>query len=338
MKTKHLIGALTLACAAASGTAHAGMLDEVKARGKVICGSDFNNIAFGAVDEKGQRYGFGVDMCKAIAAAVFGDPEKAEYVNTTVKDRFTVLQSRAIDVLTQHGTWLPSRTTSLGLEMTVVTYMDGQMLMVPKSKKIKSAKQLDGATVCVATGSTTEQNIADYFRANKMRYKTVAVSTTEESARAYDAGRCDAVASIGATLAADSQKFKKPGDHMILPEMMATEPLGIYVRQGDYQWTNVVRWTLFALMNAEEYGVTKANVASMKSSTDPNIRRLVGLEGDIGKMLGLDAAWAANAVAAVGNYGEIFDRNFGKNSVLKMDRGMNRLWKDGGLMYSPPLR
>lgn len=317
---------------------HAATLDDVKVRGKIICGADYNNVAFGAIDDKGKRYGFGIDICRAVAAAVLGDPDKTEYVNTTVKDRFTVLQSRNIDVLVQHGTWLPSRTTSLGLEMTAVTFMDGQMLMVPKGKNVKSAKQLDGATICLATGSTTEQSVADYFRANRLRYKTVAVATTEEAARAYDSGRCDAVATISATLAADRLKFKNPSDHVILPELMATEPLGVYVRQGDSQWLNVVRWTLFASINAEELGVTKANLESMKKSSDPNIRRLLGLEGDIGRMLGLDPTWAMHAIAASGNYGEMFDRNFGKNSQVKMERGLNKLWNDGGLLYSPPFR
>lgn len=334
---RQMITAALLSLAVA-GQAHAATLDDVKARGKLVCGADYNNAAFGAIDDKGKRYGFGVDICRAIAAAVLGDPDKTEYVNTTVKDRFTVLQSRKIDVLVQHGTWLPSRTTSLGLEMTVVTYMDGQMLMVPKGRGITSAKQLDGATVCLPTGSTTEQSVADYFRANRLRYKTVAVSTTEEAARAYDSGRCDAVATIGATLAADRLKFKNPDDHVILPELMATEPLGVYVRQNDSQWINIVRWTLFATINAEELGVTKANVDEKKKSADPAVRRLLGVEGDIGKMMGLTPAWAAQAIAASGNYAEMFDRNFGKDSLVKMERGLNRLWSNGGLLYSPPFR
>ncbi len=313
-------------------------LDAVKQRGVLNCAVNTGLAGFSQPDDKGNWTGLDADYCKAIAAAVLGDPNKVKYVPTTAKERFTALQSGESDVLIRNTTWSMARDSSLGLSFAGVNFYDGQGFMVKKSLGVSSAKELNGATVCVQTGTTTELNLADFFRRNKLEYQPVVFERVEETLQAYEAGRCDAYTTDASGLYAQRLQMQTPDEHIVLPEIISKEPLGPSVRQGDSQWFTVVKWVHFALLNAEELGVTQANVEEMKSSTNPDIRRLVGVEGDFGQAIGLDNDWAVRAIKAVGNYGEIYDRNVGKGSRINIERGLNALWTEGGLQYAPPVR
>jgi general L-amino acid transport system substrate-binding protein len=335
-----LAGAAGLGVAAAAGAAQAQTkaLDSVKQRGSLNCGVNVGLAGFSAPDDKGNWTGLDVDYCRAIAAGVLGDGNKVKFVPTTAKERFTALQSGEVDVLIRNTTWTVARDSSLGLSFVGVNYYDGQGFMVKKSLGVKSAKELGGATVCVQTGTTTELNLADYFKSNNLQYKPVVFEKLDETVQAYLAGRCDVYTTDQSGLYAVRVQQPKPDDHVVLPEIISKEPLGPSVRQGDSQWFTIVKWVHYALLNAEELGVTKANVDEMSSSTNPDVKRLLGKEGDFGKGLGLENDWVAKMVKAVGNYGEVFERNVGSGSRLNIDRGLNKQWNKGGLQYAPPIR
>ena len=321
--------------------AHAGKtLDAVKQRGQVVCGVNTGLAGFSAADSSGNWTGLDVDMCKAVAAAVLGDASKVKYVPLNAQQRFTALQSGEIDILSRNTTFTLTRDGSLGLHQTVVTYYDGQGFMVPVKSKLKSAKQLKGQTVCVQSGTTTEKNLTDFSRANNLGIKPVVFEKVEAATGAYFAGRCVAYTTDASGLASVRNKeAKNPADHIILPELISKEPLGPMVRRGDDEWFAIVKWTIYGLLEAEEYGVTQANVDQLKTSaTDPVVQRLLGTTEDTGKLLGLDKEWMARAIKATGNYGEIFERNVGPKSPLGLPRGVNNLWNKGGLMYAYPIR
>ena len=321
--------------------AHAGKtLDAIKARGQVACGVNTGLAGFGQADSNGKWSGLDVDICRALAAAVLGDGEKVKYTPLNAQSRFTALQSGEIDVLSRNTTFTLTRDASLGLNQTAVTYYDGQGFMVPVKKKIKSAKQLKGQTVCVQSGTTTEKNLTDYSKANGLNIKPVVFEKMEAAEGAYFAGRCVAYTTDASGLASTRNKVAKiPADHAILPELISKEPLGPMVRRGDDEWFAIVKWVIYGLLEAEEYGITMANVDSLKaSSTDPAIGRILGSTDDTGKLLCLDKDWMARAIKTTGNYGEIFDRNVGPHSALQLPRGLNRLWNQGGIQYAPPLR
>lgn len=314
-------------------------LDQIRQRGQLVCGVSTGVIGFSAVDSQGRWSGLDVDVCRAIAAAVLKDPNKVKYVPVNAEQRFTALQSGEVDLLSRNTTWTLTRDASLGLEFTAITYYDGQGFLVPKKLKLKSAAQLRGAEICVQSGTTTEQNLSDYFKAQGVNIKPVVFENFEASIRAFFSGRCQAYTTDASALAfIRSKEAQKPDDYQILPELISKEPLGPVVRRGDDEWFTIVKWVVFALIDAEEYGVTQGNAQAMKASANPAVRRLLGSTGDSGKPLGLDRNWAARAVAAVGNYGEIFRRNVGAGSPLKLGRGLNALWTQGGLMYAPPIR
>ncbi|PLX45617.1 MAG: amino acid ABC transporter substrate-binding protein [Hyphomicrobiales bacterium] len=338
MKKIVLSTALGAAVAVAASTAGAATLDDIKAKGHVQCGVSQGLPGFSNTDDKGNWTGIDVDVCRAVAAAVFGDASKVKYTPLSAKERFTALQSGEIDILSRNTTWTMTRDTTLGLNFAGVNYYDGQGFMVRKDLGVKSALELGGAKVCTNTGTTTELNVADYFRANKLTYEIVAFEKADEVVQAYDTGRCDVYTTDASGLYAQRLKLAKPGDHMVLPEIISKEPLGPVVRQGDDQWFNLVKWTLFAMINAEELGVTSANIDDMKKSTNPAIKRLVGVEGNFGQNLGVSNEWAYNIVKQVGNYGEIFDANVGPKTPLGISRGVNALWSKGGLQYAPPVR
>lgn len=322
-----------------AGAAGAATLDDVKAKGFIQCGVSQGLPGFSNPDANGNWTGIDVDLCRAVAAAIFGDASKVKYSPLSAKERFTALQSGEIDLLSRNTTWTHSRDTSLGLDFAGVNYYDGQGLMVRKDLGVKSAKELSGAAVCTNTGTTTELNVSDYFRANKMELKLVAFEKADEVVAAYDAGRCDVYTTDQSGLAAQRTKLADPSAHLILPEIISKEPLGPVVRQGDNTWGDIVRWTLNAMITAEELGVTSANVAEMASSTNPEVGRLLGTtDGSMCENLGLEAACFANAIKQVGNYGESFDRHVGPDTALGLGRNLNALWKDGGLLYSPPFR
>jgi len=321
----------------AADTAVAGTLDTVKQRGILNCGANGQLPGFGLPDAQGNWTGIDVDFCRAVAAAIFNDATKVKFVPTTVANRFAALQTGDIDVLARNTTWTLSRDAQ-GLNPTGVNYYDGQGFMVRKELNVKSAKELNGASVCVQTGTTTELNLADYFRANKMRLKSVTYLQVDEAVGAYDSGRCNAYTTDASGLYGVRLKLAKPDDHVVLPEIISKEPLGPSVRQGDDQWFTIVKWVHFALINAEEAGVTQANVGEMQNSTNPDIRRLLGKDGELGKGIGVGNDFVVNIVKAVGNYGELFERNVGSGSRLKIDRGLNKLWNKGGIQYAPPLR
>jgi general L-amino acid transport system substrate-binding protein len=302
------------------------------------CGSNGTLAGFGLPDAQGAWTGLDVDYCKAIAAAVLGDPKKVKFVPLSAKDRFTALQSGEVDVLARNTTWTSSRDTSLGLNFVGVNYYDGQGFLVRKALKVNSALELNGAAVCVQQGTTTELNLSDYFRANNMQVKTVTFATANEAVKAYDAGRCDAYTTDASGLYAERLKLANAADHIVLPEIISKEPLGPAVRHGDDQWFDVAKWTLYALINAEELNITQKNVDEMVKSTNPDVKRFVGTEGNYGEQLGLPKDWAVQIIKAVGNYGEVFDRNIGANSPLKIERGLNKLWNKGGVQYAPPVR
>jgi general L-amino acid transport system substrate-binding protein len=338
-----LRAAVALAIAMVFGfasSAHAGpALDKIKQAGTLVCGVNTGLAGFGQPDNQGRYTGLDVDVCKAIAAALFGDAGKVKYVPLTAQQRFTALQSGEVDILSRNTTWTLQRDTELGLNFGPVVYYDGQGFMVTKKSGIKSAKELSGATICVQPGTTTELNLADYFRANKMTFKPLVIEKLDEVVAAYLSGRCDVFTTDRSGLAATRvARAPNPDDHVILPEVISKEPLAPAVRQGDDQWNDVVRWVVYALVEAEESGITAKNVDEKLKSEDPGIKRMLGVTPGLGKALGLDEKWAYNAVKAVGNYGEMFDRNVGKDSPLKLDRGINALWNKGGLMYAMPVR
>jgi general L-amino acid transport system substrate-binding protein len=320
--------------------AHAGKtLDGIKARGQVVCGVHTGLAGFSAADSSGKWAGLDVDVCRAVAAAVLGDGEKVKYVPLPAQARFTALQSGEIDVLSRNTTFTLTRDASLGLNQTAVTYYDGQGFMVPVKSKIKSAKQLKGQTVCVQSGTTTEKNLTDYSKANALNVKPVVFEKLEAVEGAYFSGRCIAYTTDASGLASVRNKSaKNPADHIILPEIISKEPLGPLVRRGDDEWFAIVKWVIYGLMEAEEYGIAQANVDAMKSSTDPVVGRILGTTEDTGKLLGLDKEWLARAIKTTGNYGEIFERNVGPKSALQLPRGLNNLWTKGGLMYAYPVR
>jgi general L-amino acid transport system substrate-binding protein len=328
----------SLALAAGANAAKSPSLERVKKNGFLRCGVNEGLPGFANPDSKGNWSGFDVDFCRALAAVILNDPSKVRFTPTSAKVRFTALQSGEFDILSRNTTWSMSRDVQLGLEFIGVTYYDGQGFLVPKKLKVTSAKQLNGATVCTNTGTTTELNLADYFRSNNLKYKIIAFEKNAEVLAAYDAGRCDAYTTDASGLYAERLKLKKPDDHLILPEIISKEPLGPAINHGDQQWGDVVRWTLFALINAEELGVTSKNVDQMLKSTNPEIRRLLGVEGAFGESLGLTNDFAVRAIKKVGNYGEIFERNVGQGSPLKIKRGLNALWNKGGVLYAPPIR
>lgn len=329
-----VVDTATQAAAAVKG----GTLASVKADDVVKCGVNTGLPGFSITDSDGKWAGIDVDMCRAVAAAVLGDADKVKYIPLNAKERFTALQSGEIDILSRNTTWTLTRDASLGLNFAGVTYYDGQGFMVKKSLGVNSAKELDGATVCIQSGTTTELNMADYFRANGMEATTVVFDTTDQVAAGFEAGRCDVLTSDQSQLYALRIRLKDPSSAVVLPEVISKEPLGPVVRQGDDQWFNVVKWSLFALLNAEEAGITMANADTMKESKQPAVRRLFGLEGPKGEGLGLNDDWAYQIVKQVGNYGEVFERNVGAGSPLKVDRGVNKLWRDGGFQYAPPIR
>ncbi|QJF50229.1 amino acid ABC transporter substrate-binding protein [Roseobacter ponti] len=338
MKKSVFLGALTVAGMAA-GAAAAGTLDDVKARGTLNCGVTTGLVGFAAPDANGEWNGFDVAICRAVAAAVLGDPTAVEFVPTTGKTRFTALASGEIDMLARNTTWTFSRDVDLKFTFVGVNYYDGQGFLVPKALGVSSAKELDGATVCVQTGTTTELNLADYFRANNISYEPVPIETNAEGQQQYLAGACDVYTTDASGLAATRATFEAPGDHALLPEIISKEPLGPLVRHGDDEWGDVVRWTLNALITAEELGVTSANVSEMASgSGNPEVARLLGTEGTLGEMIGLDADWAMRAIATQGNFGEIFAKNIGEETPIGLARGLNAQWTNGGLIYSPPFR
>jgi general L-amino acid transport system substrate-binding protein len=339
MKKTVILGALTVAGLAASAAA-AATLDDVKARGKLNCGVTTGLVGFAAPDANGVWEGFDVAVCRAVAAAVLGDASAVEFVPTTGKTRFTALASGEIDMLARNTTWTFSRDVDLKFEFVGINYYDGQGFMVPKELGVSSAKELDGATVCIQTGTTTELNLADFFRANNISYEPVPIETNAEAQPLYLEGACDVYTTDASGLAATRAAFENPGDHVVLPEIISKEPLGPLVRHGDNDWGDIVRWTLNALIAAEELGITSANIGELSAAAtgNPEINRLLGTEGNLGEMLGLDAQWAVRAISAGGNYGEVFEKNIGENTPIGLSRGLNALWTDGGLLYTPPFR
>lgn len=337
---KRVTLALTLALAAGLTTraADAQTLKTIKDRGMLSCGVSQGLPGFSSPDDKGNWTGLDVDVCRAIAAAVFNDPTKIKFVPLSAKDRFTALQSGEIDVLSRNTTWTLSRDTALGANFTGVTYYDGQGFMVKKSLKVNSALELNSASVCVQTGTTTELNLADYFKANNMKYEVIAFGTIDEAIKAYESGRCDVFTDDSSGLYASRLKLTNPADHVVLPEIISKEPLGPMVRHGDDQWFDIVKWTLFAMVTAEELGITQKNVDEMAKSDKPELKRVLGTDGNLGEQLGVTKDWVIRIVKAVGNYGESFDRNVGAGSPLKISRGINNLWTKGGLQYAPPIR
>jgi general L-amino acid transport system substrate-binding protein len=336
MKARLAVAACA-AAALASGNLYAqSTLDAVKSKGYVQCGVNTGLAGFSQPDSRGVWKGIDVDACRAVAAAVFGDASKVRYTPLTAQQRFTALQSGEIDVLSRNTTWTITRDTSLGLNFVGTNYYDGQGFMVPKKLGVKSARQLNGATICVQPGTTTELNLADYFRANRMSFKPVVIEKLEEITNAYFSGRCDVFTTdVSGLVSTRGSRAPNPADHVILPEVISKEPLGPVVRHGDDRWFDVVKWALFAMLEAEELGLTSKNIDQQASSTNPAVQRFVGASGDIGKMLALDNRWAYNVIKQVGNYGESFAANL---TPLGFDRGINNLWTKGGLMYAPPVR
>jgi general L-amino acid transport system substrate-binding protein len=335
---RYLAPALALAAVCLSGAASAQTLKAVKERGTLVCGVSNGLLGFSSADEKGSWTGFDVDACRAVAAAVFNDADKVQFVALQTEERFSALQGSKIDLLARNATWTISRESSLGLLFTAVTYYDGQGFLVRRDRKTDSALELDGAKVCTLAGTTTELNLTDYFHANHMRYTVLTFATPDESAKAYDGGQCDALTSDISQLHSTRLKLAHPDDHVILPEVISKEPLAPAVRQGDDQWFNIVKWSMFAMLDAEELGVSQKTIADALKSDKPEVRRLVGAEGNFGEELGLTNDWATRIVTLVGNYGEVFDRNLGTGSKLGIPRGLNGLWNNGGIQYAPPIR
>lgn len=340
MKPKTAFLCLGAVALLAGTPAQAGKtLDAIKARGQLVCGVNTGLAGFSMADSTGHWSGLDVDICRATAAAVLGDGGKVKYVPLNAQQRFTALQSGEVDLLSRNTTFTLTRDVSLGLHMTAVTYYDGQAFMVPLKSRIRSAKQLKGQTVCVQSGTTTEKNLSDYSRTHKLGLKPVVFEKLEAATGAYFAGRCAAYTTDASGLASTrSKEAKNPADHLILPDLISKEPMGPMVRRGDDEWFAIVKWVVYGLLEAEEQGVTQTNAAQLKASEDPPVRRLLGGGEDMGKLLGLDREWLLRAVRATGNYGEIFDRNVGEKSPLKLPRAANKLWNDGGLMYPMPMR
>jgi general L-amino acid transport system substrate-binding protein len=339
MKKTIFFGALA-AATLAGGLASAATLDDVKARGKLNCGVSTGVPGFAAPDANGEWQGFDVAVCRAVAAAVLGDSTAVEFVPTTGKTRFTALASGEVDMLARNTTWTFSRDTDLKFDFVGVNYYDGQGFMVPKALGVTSAKELDGATVCIQTGTTTELNLADYFRINNISYEPVPIETNAEGQQQYLAEACDVYTTDASGLAATRASFENPDDSIILPEIISKEPLGPLVRHGDNEWGDIVMWTLNALIAAEEYGVTSANIEELAAAPgdNPEINRMLGTEGGLGAMIGLDADWAKRAIGVAGNYGEIFEKNIGENTPVGLARGLNAQYTDGGLLYAAPFR
>ena len=339
MKKSVVLATLAVAGMAA-GMSQASTLDEVKARGSMNCGVTTGLTGFAEPNASGVWEGFDVAVCRAVAAAVFGDPMAVEFVPTTGQTRFTALASGEVDMLARNTTWTFSRDVDLKFEFVGVNYYDGQGFMVPASLGVSSALELDGATVCIQTGTTTELNLADFFASNNMSYEPVPIETNAEAQQQYLANACDVYTTDASGLAATRATFENPGDHVVLPEIISKEPLGPLVRHGDNEWGDIVRWSLNALIAAEELGITSANIAELAAAPgqNPEINRSLGTEGDLGAMLGLEANWAVNAISAGGNYGEIFERYLGESTPIGLARGLNAQWTDGGLLYTPPFR
>ena len=337
---KHLLALITagLASAFAASGVDAQTLNQVKQRGQLICGTNTGLAGFALPDAQGNWAGLDIDYCRAIAAAVLGDATKVKFVPLDATSRFESLKSGAVDVLVRNTTWTLSRDSSQGLDFEATNYYDGQGFMVRKKMNINSALELNGASVCVQQGTTTELNLADYFRSNKMKYEVVAFKSDEETVKAYDSGRCDAFTTDASGLAAERVKLATPDEHVILPEIISKEPLASSVRKGDSQWGTIVRWVHYAMVDAEENGVNTKNVDEMLKSPNPEVRRMLGVEGKFGEGLGISNDWVVNIIRQVGNYGEVFDRNVGAGSPLKLPRGLNNLWSKGGLQYAPPIR
>ena len=338
MKRVSLVLTLALSAVSWSQAAAAQTLKTVTDRGMLSCGVSQGLPGFSLPDDKGNWTGFDVDICRAIAAAIFNDSSKVKFVPLSAKDRFTALQSGEIDLLSRNTTWTLSRDTSLGANFTGVTYYDGQGFLVKKSLKVNSALELNSASVCVQTGTTNEQNLADYFKGNNMKYEVIAFGSADETVKAYESGRCDVFTADVSQLYAERLKLSNPADHNVLPEVISKEPLGPMVRHGDDQWFDLVKWVLFAMVDAEELGVTQKNVDEMARSDKPELRRAFGTDGNLGEQLGLTKDWVIRIVKAVGNYGEAFDRNVGAGSKLGIARGLNQLWNKGGIQYAPPIR
>jgi general L-amino acid transport system substrate-binding protein len=338
MKRVSLAFALALATSFSMQSATAQTLKTIKERGMLTCGVSQGLPGFSAPDDKGNWTGIDVDVCRAIAAAIFNDPAKVKFVPLSAKDRFTALQSSEIDVLSRVTTWTLSRDTTFGANFTGVTYYDGQAFMVKKTLKVNSALELNNASICVQTGTTTEQNLADYFKSNNMKYEVVTFANGDETIKAYESGRCDAFTDDQSGLFAYRLNLANPSDHVVLPEIISKEPLGPMVRHGDDQWFDIVKWVLFAMVDAEELGITKRNVDDMLKSDKPEVKRVLGTDGNYGEQLGLTKDWVVRIIKAVGNYGESFDRNVGTGSPLQISRGLNQLWNKGGIQYAPPIR
>ena len=343
MRNISVAAAIGLTAAVVANAATAGtVLDTVKARGALVCGVGTGTAGFMLADSQGKWVGLDVDVCRAVAAALFGDAEKVKFVPLSSQQRFTALQSGEVDMLSNNTTETLTRDTALGLDFTAVTYYDGQGFLVNKKLGVKSAKELNGATVCVAPGTTTELNLADYFRANKMTFKPVVIEKVDEVRAAFFSGRCDVYtndsSSLYATRTANVPPPAKPEDFIVLPEIISKEPLAPAVRHGDNQFADIVRWSQYAMVEAEEYGITSKNVDEMTKSDNPTIKRILGVTPGMGKALGVDEKWVYNIIKQVGNYGESFDRNVGMGSPLKIERGLNNLWTKGGLQYAPPIR
>ena len=326
------------ACGVGLAAARADTLDEVRRRGALLCGVNVGLAGFGLPDDRGEWRGFDIDYCRAVAAAIFDDPNKVKFIPLSGKDRFTALQSGEIDMLSRNTTWTQSREAGQGLLFAGINYFDGQGFLVRKSLGIDSAAKLSGASICAQQGTTTELNLADYFRSHGLKAETVVFSSGDEAVKAYESGRCDAYTTDGSALYAQRLKLAHPEDHVVLRDTISKEPFSPVVRQGDDRWFNLVKWTHFALLDAEELGVNAQNVMAMRQSDNPELRRLLGVEGDYGAALGLPADWVVRIIRAVGNYGEIFERNLGKESPLNIPRGLNAQWRDGGLHYAPPVR
>lgn len=338
MKRVSLVLTLAVAAGFSVQAASAQTLKTIKDRGLLSCGVTQGIAGFSLPDDKGNWTGLDVDICRAISAAVFNDPSKVKFVPLSAKDRFTALQSGEIDVLSRTTTWTLSRDTSLGANFAGVTYYDGQGFMVKKSLKVNSALELNSASVCVATGTTTELNLADYFKGNNMKYEVIAFATADDTLKAYESGRCDVFTTDASGLYAERLKLANPADHVVLPEIISKEPLGPMVRHGDDQWFDIVKWTLYAMITAEELGITQKNIDEKMKSDNPELKRVFGTDGNLGEQLGLTKDWVVRIVKAVGNYGESFDRNVGPGSKLGIARGLNNLWNKGGIQYAPPIR
>ncbi|QGZ37214.1 transporter substrate-binding domain-containing protein [Stappia indica] len=316
-----------------------GTLDIVKERGRLVCGTSTGIAGFSMADDKGEWTGLDVDVCRALAAAIFDDPQKADFVPLSSKDRLVALQTGEIDVLPRTTTWTLGRDSGIGLDFTAVNYYDGQGFQVRRDLGVESIRELNGASICTVQGTTNELNLADYFRVNNMDYQLVTFQSIDDTVKAYESKRCDALTTDMSQLVSYRLKMAEPDAHMLLPGVISKEPLGPYVRQGDDEWFDIVRWTVFAMVNAEELGVTKANVEELVATSDnPEIRRLLGLDGEFGKSLGLTNDWVARIVRHVGNYGESFDRNLGTGSPMQLPRGVNALWSQGGIQFAPPIR